>query len=301
VKRLAVILVLVAVAVPASAAQLPILASQDVLPVFAPDGRHIAFTVQVNGQGRVFALDVVDGRTKRVAEVATGAGQLSPSWSSDGRIAWASGGVIRKANAGGGGRYVYPSRRPAISPAWRPRSEQIAYLTSSGAQNLDLWVAGVLWAKGVIGRPAWSPDGSQLAFGRSGSIWVASQPLVQVRLALTGSEPGAPVWSPDGTRIAYTAAGRVFVVPADASADPTEVAGPFQDLGPLAWSPAGTSLAYTVAAGVESTTLASPPHSQLLATGAGLGVSFAPDDPQGRVLAYSGLVTGAPAISASGS
>ena len=53
--------------------------------------------------------------------------------------------------------------------------------------------------------PAWSPDGSRLAFLRDGQLHV---------LAADGGEPekvtdlplgaGAPVWSPDGERIAFT-------------------------------------------------------------------------------------------------
>lgn len=284
-------LLLLVAALPASAARLPILASQDLWPVFAPDGRHVAFTVVA---GRTFELDVVDAQTKQVSVIGESGAQPSPTWSSDGRIAWASGGVLRKANARGTGRYVVPSRRPAFSPAWRPRSEQLAYLTSNGAQNLDLFVGDALWAKGAIGKPAWSPDGTQLAFQRAGSIWVASQPLVETRLALTGAEPGAPAWSPDGTRIAYTAGGRVYVVPADASAAPQEVAGPFQDVGPVAWAPAGDLLAYTVAGGVELTTPSPTPHSELLVKGAASGTSFAPTDPQGRVLAYSGPMPSCP-------
>ena len=139
-KRLAVLLVLLALALPASAAQLPILASQDLWPVFSPDGKHVAFTLLVNGQGRTFALDVVDTRTKRVVQVAEGSTAPSPTWAADGRIAYAANGVLHKANAAGTGKYRYPSASSALAPAWRPRSEQLAYLTSQGAVNLDLWV-----------------------------------------------------------------------------------------------------------------------------------------------------------------
>ena len=293
-KRLAVLLALLALGLPASAARLPILASQDLWPAFSPDGAHVVFTVLVNGQGRTFALDVVDVRTMRVVRLAEAAAAPSPTWATDGRLAYAAGGVLHKASPAGTGRYRYPSATPALAPAWRPRSEQLAYLTSQGAAGLDLWVGRSLWAKGVIGRPAWSPDGSQLAFQRAGSLWVASQPLVETRLAVSGAEPGAPAWSPDGTRLAYAAGGRVYVVPSDASTAPLEVAGPFRAVGPLAWSPSGDALAYTVAAGLELTSLSPAPASKLLVSPAAGGASFSPADPRGRVLAYAGPVPGCP-------
>ncbi len=52
--------------------------------------------------------------------------------------------------------------------------------------------------------PEWSPNGSKIAFGREGNIFLMNsdgtntKPLVQ---------DGSPTWSPDGTRIAYISAG----------------------------------------------------------------------------------------------
>jgi Tol biopolymer transport system component len=138
VKRLFVLLGLAVVvaALPASAAPLPILASQDLWPVFAPDGRHVAFT-RVNGQGRVFTLEVVDAQTGRTVEIARNQGQLPPSWSVDGRMAYAAGGNLYIANLNGTEtRHAAPQK--AYAPAWRPHSEQLAYLTTHDATNLDL-------------------------------------------------------------------------------------------------------------------------------------------------------------------
>ena len=286
-KRLLLLGLLLVLAVPASAARLPILASQDLWPVFAPDGRHLAFT-RVDGQGRVFTLEVLDTQTTRVAPIGSSPAQVVATWSSDGRVAYASGGNLYLANADGSGKERYPAPQSAFSPAWRPHSDELAYLTTHDAVNLDLWVGNALWAKGAIGRPAWSPDGSKVAFQRDNGIWVATAPLTDLQLATTTGQPGAPVWSPGGKEIAYSAAGSVYVVAGDGFSAPRRVAGPFQSVGPLAWTPAGDAVAYTVAAGVELTFVAPPPHSSLLVKGAATGTSFAPTDPQGRVLAYSG-------------
>src|SRR4051794_11960659 len=91
---LAVLGVVCVLAVPASAAKLPILASQDWWPVFSPDGGSIAFT-RVDGQGRVFTLDVVPARGGRVVRLAQAGSQLLPSWSPDSsHLAYQAGGRI---------------------------------------------------------------------------------------------------------------------------------------------------------------------------------------------------------------
>jgi Ca2+-binding RTX toxin-like protein len=57
--------------------------------------------------------------------------------------------------------------------------------------------------------PAWSPDGSQLAFiaGRDGNFEVytmAADGSAQTRVTDTPGSEFEPAWSPDGTRIAYS-------------------------------------------------------------------------------------------------
>lgn len=74
-------------------------------------------------------------------------------------------------------------------------------------------------------------------------------------------------------------------MPADASAGPTQVAGPFRAVGPLTWAPAGDAIAFTADGNLELATLGG--QASVLVKGAGTGASFAPTDPRGRVLAYS--------------
>ena len=82
-KKLLLLGALLLVAVPASAARLPILASHDWWPVYSPDDQWVAFT-RVNGQGRVMALEVVSARGNgRVVQLAQSSSQLLPSWSPD--------------------------------------------------------------------------------------------------------------------------------------------------------------------------------------------------------------------------
>jgi Tol biopolymer transport system component len=60
---------------------------------------------------------------------------------------------------------------------------------------------------GADAEPAWSPDGLQLAFSRSGDVYV--MPATGGTLLNLTNHPAAdasPAWSPDGGRIAFTSA-----------------------------------------------------------------------------------------------
>ena len=67
---------------------------------------------------------------------------------------------------------------------------------------------------GVEGPPSLSPDGNQVAFERSGDIFIKQvdgEALVQ--LTSTGLSESAPAWSPDGRQIAFTREGQgIFVI-----------------------------------------------------------------------------------------
>ena len=286
VKALVLAGVLLVLAVPsASAGRLPILASQDWWPVYSPNGGRIAFT---RVSGRTMTLEVVDPRTHRTFRLAENQGQLAPSWSSDGRLAFSLGGKIYTANANGSGRRPFTSQGHAYAPAWRPSSSDIAYLTTVGAHSTDLWVDGTLWARDVIGNPAWSHDGTQLAFQRDDGIYVTTGPGAEQRVALVAS-PFAPAWSPDGTLIAYQAKKRIWVVPADGSARPRALSAQFSVLSTPSWSADGTELTYTGSVSLWVTTLKDLTTRLHASTGAGVAAS-----PTTPTIAFTGHRPGCP-------
>ena len=98
-------------------------------------------------------------------------------------------------------------------------------------------------------RPAWSPDGTEIAFSMQGSIW-RIRPDENIAYELTDNETydSSPAWSPDGKWIAYTAESydrtidlRVLNVETGMSRALTT--GNHLYLDP-AWSPDGSRLAY---------------------------------------------------------
>jgi dipeptidyl aminopeptidase/acylaminoacyl peptidase len=232
VKRVPALLALLLFALPASAARLPIVASQDWWPVWSPDGGKVAFT---RIQQRRMTLEVVDLARHRIFRIAANLGQLDPSWSADGRLAFSLGGRVYTSRSDGSDR-VAVGRGHA--PAWRPGSTDVAYV------NGGLWVTRALWAAGVIGHPAWSPDGSRIAFQRDDGIYLSTAPGSERRVVAAGGS-GAPAWSPDGEQLAYTAANRVWVVSADGSSPPRALAGPVEGPSSPSWSREGDAVTYT--------------------------------------------------------
>jgi len=118
--------------------------------------------------------------------------------------------------------------RRSVSPSWSPDGSRIAFVTARGDVPFDATALWVMEADGDNQRPlvlnpktgramfgnnpAWSPDGTKLAFdlcihcnfARTHNIFVAD--LQAGTLDTLTQHPAAdifPVWSPQGTRIAF--------------------------------------------------------------------------------------------------
>lgn len=97
--------------------------------------------------------------------------------------------------------------------------------------------------KGIISRPAWSPDGSKIVFTDGYSLYVINADGTEKVKIYTGEYFGAypkyPAWSPDGTKIAFQYVGTVYVMNVDGSGI-TELTRGYCP----AWSPDGTKIVF---------------------------------------------------------
>lgn len=100
-------------------------------------------------------------------------------------------------------------------------------------------------------NPAWSPDGSKIAFERSDNIYVMNAnglDITQVTSDTTFDDE--PSWSPNGSKIAFVGSpstfdpGEIYVINTDGSGLTQLTSDSLYDAGPV-WSPDGSKIAFS--------------------------------------------------------
>jgi Tol biopolymer transport system component len=213
-------------------------------PAWAKDGRQIAFSAGLN-----IHVIGVDGSGDRVIAV----GGIHPAWSPDGRslvfVNWRVGddSELDVVNVDGSNRRsLYDSDAGSSSPKWSPDGQRILFsigsyedwcfglwtvnADGSGARQLGGAAVGRPYARGndcFSGNvasladgwlPAWSPDGSEIAFvsdhARGHSIHVARADGSARQLRVPGPAFD-PDWTPDGrliyTKNRFSPSSRIFI------------------------------------------------------------------------------------------
>ena len=188
-------------------------------PAWSPDGTRLAYS-GTNGFGNrgIYVLTIETGETRLLTHEIGDSFEVTPSWAPAGdRIAYAGGGW-QEDPSGSGQIYAIPAQgerppfllladRPgAIDPSWDSTGTSVVY-TANVKGGTSLFTSSTdgpgnravrLTDATDDNSPAWSPDGTQVAFVRGTEVAVLTIATGEVRTLGTG---GDPAWSPDGTTI----------------------------------------------------------------------------------------------------
>jgi TolB protein len=183
----------------------------------------------------------------------------TPAWSHDGTLlAWiyhgdlwtirADGTGDRQLAAGVSPPYTLPG--DVLRPSWSPDDARLVF------EHTDVHRRhGVVYRVNTTGgglrrlasgtAPAWSPDGTRVAFVRGSAVFSINPDGTDARrLTATARATAGPLsWSPDSTRIAVSRGGDIYSVRADGSGETRLTTSRRLETQP-AWSPDGARIAY---------------------------------------------------------
>jgi|GEM_PF-1756880 len=215
----------------------------DLHPFWSPDGVHIVFVRNEDGDDELYQLNVDDGTLTRLTDNDAYDGYSV--WSPDGsRLAWTSGvdgsNEIYSLDMTTPG--ATPQRLTAINansfhPIWSPDGEQIVFVSNVLGDN-DLFLIQSDGTAGTLGKAGNGPELLQ------------ADAFDAVGLANTSAEEYAPAWSPDGSRIAFcrrtgtAPACEVVVINADGTGEQILATNASPNDPDITWAPDSTRLAY---------------------------------------------------------
>jgi TolB protein len=193
----------------------------DITPALSPDGERLAFASNRNGYWDLYTLKLTDGTVTRLTDTLEY--EAAPSWSPDG--IW----IVYESYIEENLEILICSTTEEMdpirltdnaatdySPAWSPQAGRKIAFVSTRSGDADIWIADLdqpdetrfvnVSQDALVkeSNPAWSPDGSLLAWSavRDGYhnlvVWDSNHPAEALRLLGSGDQP---VWSPDGNTL----------------------------------------------------------------------------------------------------
>lgn len=216
--------------------------ANDITGAWSPDGSRIAFASDRDGNYEIYVMDA-DGRNPTRLTFDIQESDKSPSWSPDGKqIAFAKGRFIYVMSADG--KNERNLTEWGVDPAWAPDGKKIAFYgrTDGGVRPVGPAVSEICVMSVDGGNrvpltnrpgsyshsPAWSPDGSQIAFvseNRNNPLGISVFEIYLMNAdgsrqrKLTPNEnlpmETSPTWSPDGSQIAFRQPDGIYLIQPD--------------------------------------------------------------------------------------
>lgn len=195
-------------------------------PVWAPDGRRVAYTRFREGTGAVLVHDLLTGARATVPGTATGLA-FSAAFSPDGRTV-----AFARADEDGGTdlhsadvaanccvrRLTVGRFADNLSPTFAPDGRRLAFVStragppqiyamSADGTDQELLAPFNFGVDGPSNGPEWSPDGASVAFhreiDRAPQIFLLDVAARRNRQLTSAGRNEDPTWAPDGRHLAF--------------------------------------------------------------------------------------------------